>query len=217
MLISTRHRFIFFHGAKVAGTSIRAALLPYCDELSRFKIECPQPKIGGRENPIYQRWQSALLHVKAREAKGELSEEIYSNYLKFGFVRNPWDWQISMYHFILRETEHIRHQLVSTLGSFEEYLEWIVATKQPYPKGACKFQKDMFTDDRNELIVDYIGKFESLAEDFSRICERVGICAVVPHLNRTAHQHYQSYYNPRTRKLVQDHFADDIESFGYRF
>jgi hypothetical protein len=217
MLISPAYGFIFFHGAKCAGTSVRAALAKYAEEPNRFKIDRPSKEYQGKVNPTYERWRISMLHTTAQTAKRELPAAIYNTYFKFGFVRNPWDWQVSMYHFILSEREHVRHSLVKTMAGFEEYLEWIIATKKPYPRGAAKFQKDMFVDAENNVIVDFIGRYETLTEDFLLICRRINIQETVPHLNRSTHRDYRAYYNQRTKQLVRQHFAADIETFGYTF
>ena len=39
----------------------------------------------------------------------------------------------------------------------------------------------------------------------------------LPHHNRSQHAHYSSYYDDETRDLVAQHWARDIETFGYRF
>ena len=217
MLISSTHKFIFFHGAKVAGTSIRVALEDYSIEPRRFRIDRPPPEVGGRANPLYVRWRNSLEHAKARDAKRELPSEVYDNYFKFGFVRNPWDWQVSMYHFILKEREHIRHQRVKAMASFESYLEWVSETKTPYPRGAAKFQRDMYVDERGNIAVDFIGRYETLDCDFEAVCRRLDITASMPHLNRSYHTGYRDYYTARTRQWVANYFAQDIDLFGYSF
>ncbi len=217
MLISYSHKFIFFHVAKVAGLSIRATLEEYAQEPKKFKIRRPPKMSGDRPNPLYEMWESALIHAKAREARKELPAEVYNNFYKFAFVRNPWDWQISMYHFILKETSHIKYELVKSMGSFEEYLEWVASTKKPYAKGATKLQREMITGDDGELIVDFVGRYETLAQDFHHVCQVLNIEASLPHSNRTVHRGYQSYYNERTKKIVEEHFKEDIELFGYTF
>ena len=100
MLISHSHRFIFFHVAKTGGMSVRKALLPYTEEPARFKIKRPPAHKAGRPNPFYAIWEALLLHATARDAQKELPATVFDEYYKFAFVRNPWDWQVSMYNII---------------------------------------------------------------------------------------------------------------------
>ncbi|NEQ09195.1 MAG: sulfotransferase family protein [Moorea sp. SIO4E2] len=217
MILSYSHKFIFFHISKVAGLSIREALKDYVREPEKFKIARPPKNLGYKPNLFYEMWQSSLLHAKARDAKKELDEEVFNSFYKFAFVRNPWDWQVSYYHFILKETTHIRHKLVKSMGSFEEYLEWVIKTKNPFAKGTTKLQKDVITDADGKLIVDFVGRYETLAQDFDYICKVLSIDASLPHLNKTIHRDYRSYYNEKTKKLVGEYCQEDIDLFGYTF
>ncbi|NEQ10479.1 MAG: sulfotransferase family protein [Moorea sp. SIO4E2] len=217
MLISYSHKFIFFHVTKAAGTSVKEALKVYATEPEKFKITRPPKEVNGKPNRFYEIWESSLWHAKAKDAKKELPEEVYNNFYKFAFVRNPWDWQVSYYHFILKEQTHIRHELVKSMGSFEKYLDWVINTKNPFPKGATKLQKEIITDDDGKLIVDFIGRYETLVQDFNYVCQVLNLKTSLPHLNKTTHRDYRSYYSETTKKIVAEYFQEDIELFGYTF
>ncbi len=217
MLISYTHKFIFFHVPKVAGLSIREALQDYAQEPEHFKIRRPSKMVDGSPNPFYEIWQTILLHATTQDAQKELSEEVYDNFYKFAFVRNPWDWQVSMYHFILKETSHRNHRIVKTMRGFEDYIEWIMTTKKPYARGATKFQYEMLTDADGKILLDFIGRYENLKQDFSHVCQILNIEAPLPQLNRTVHRDYRTYYTEKTKNRVADYFRKDIELFGYRF
>ncbi len=217
MIISHSHRFIFFHVAKTGGMSIRKVLQEYEQEPDRFKIKRPPKMKAGKPNPFYEVWEALLLHATARDAQVELSAEVFDSYYKFAFVRNPWDWQVSMYHFILREPSHLKHQIVQKLGSFQAYLNWVIETPKPYPKGATKLQSTVLTDAEGKILVDFVGRYESLAEDFAQVCDKLEIDVELPHVNKSSHRDYRAYYNAETRQLVADHFSADIDRFQYTF
>ena len=217
MLISYSHKFIFFHIAKTAGLSIKEVLKDYATELEKFKIARPPKILGGKPNPMYEMWQSAVLHAKARDVLKELTEEVYNNFYKFAFIRNPWDWQVSYYHFILKEPTHIRYEMVKSMSGFDEYLEWVINTKNPFTKGAPKLQKDIITDIDGKLMVDFVGRYENLAKDFHYICEVLKINADLPHINSSGNRDYRLFYNQNTKKIVAENFKEDIDLFGYTF
>jgi hypothetical protein len=217
MLISNSHRFIFIHVGKSAGMSIRNALVPFCEEPEKFKILRPSRMKGGQPNPLYTMWETLLLHPKASDAKGELPPDVFGGYYKFAFVRNPWDILVSLYHFMLSDPEIPRHAEVKALPDFGAFLDWAIAEAAPFPKAITKYQADMLTDSDGKLLVDCIGYYETLRDDFARICAHVGIDAPLPHLNRSHHRDYRSYYTPQTRALVEEHFRRDIDLFGYTF
>jgi hypothetical protein len=217
MLISYSHRFIFIHVGKSAGMSMRNALLPFCTEPEKFKIRRPPREKDGQPNPVYTMWETLLLHPKCSDVKRELPAEIFDSFYKFAFVRNPWDILVSLYHFMLSDPEIPRHDEVKALADFEAFVGWSIAEASPFPKGITKLQADMVTDRDGKLLIDDIGYYETLREDFTRICRHVGIDAELPHLNSSRHRDYRSYYNDRTRALVGEHFARDINLFGYTF
>jgi hypothetical protein len=218
MLMSLSKGFIFFHVAKVAGLSIRDALKGYCIEPEHFKIARPPQRCAdGSPNPFYEAWANTLLHARARDVRREVSAEVFDGCFKFAFVRNPWDWQVSMYHFILKRTDHVHHERVRAMAGFDAYLDWVVTTPRPFPRGVCKLQSDVVTDDNGGIMVDFVGRYESLTRDFQQVCRTLGVTASLPRLNRTDHRAYPDYYSDYGRALVAEHFRADVERFGYRF
>lgn len=217
MILSHTHRFIFIHISKTGGMSVRAALEPYSVEPERFVMRRPQKMAGDAVNPLYKVWETLLLHPKASKVKDELPPEIFESYFKFAFVRNPWDWLVSMYHFILREPDVPKHDQVKALRGFDAFVEWAVSTPEPFPKGTTRLQSEMITDARGNLLVDFVGAYEDLAGDFSEVARVIGIQTELPHINSSVHKDYRTYYNERTRAIVEEHFQPDIERFGYSF
>lgn len=192
MLLSLRHKFIFIHIYKAAGTSVTHALRPFAREplLRRRSV----PKLPD--------------HITAEELR-ETIGELFDRCFKFAFVRNPWDWQVSLYHYMRQTRKHPQHLLVRGM-SFEDYIRWRVTEDK-------HLQKEFVTDAAGKTIVDFIGRFESLETDFAAICAKVGIAAALPHRNRSRHDDYRKYYDAATRELVAEHFRDDVELFGYSF
>lgn len=215
MLISYSHRFIFVHIYKVAGTSIADSLGRYTAKgvdrhspAMRFLRTLGVHRLVPRRR---LRKTRAQRHSTAREIREHLPAEVFNGFYKFAFVRNPWDWQVSLYHFALDDDSHAQHQLTRSLGSFEKYLEWRV-------DGHYRLQKDFVVDDDGELIVDFVGRYETLARDFAEICDHLGIDGPrLPHHRSSAHRDYRTYYTPATAALVAEAFREDIEFFGYQF
>jgi hypothetical protein len=66
--------------------------------------------------------------------------------------------------------------------------------------------------------VNYIMRFETLGDDFRRVCAALDIPAKpLPKYNRSCREHYSSYYDDELRALVRERFALEIERFGYTF
>ena len=207
MLLSYSHRFIFVHIYRVAGTSITKTLEKYT---IRPVIRLCLRKIGLGAKVPYYKWKTFPAHVKAKNLRKELPESIYDAFYKFAFVRNPWDLQVSLYHYMLGEPAHLQHELIKSMKDFDEYIEWRVNEDK-------HLQKDFITSADGQVIVDFIGRYEKLAEDFLHICKVLDLNASLPHLNKSSRRDYKSYYNEDTRKIVEDNFKEDIELFGYTF
>ena len=208
MLISARHQFVFVHVYKVAGESIKAALKLYATP-SLMDRALANVGVTTSAMRVYRLGWQFRKHAMAREAQHTLPPELYNSYYKFAFVRNPWDWQVSLYYYMLRDTFHKQHERAKSFANFEAYLEWRVAED-------VRFQKEFVTDEAGDLIVDFVGRYERLSDDFAAICQHLDIRAELPHKNRSMERRsYQSYYTDRTRRLVEETFAPDIEFFGY--
>lgn len=209
MLISASKKFIFIHVYKTAGTSIQKSLQDYClppklitHPIKRLKYEANHFSVPKSDN--------FRGHISASELRKRLPSSVFENFFKFAFVRNPWDWQVSLYHYAKQSPTHHQHELVNKLGSFESYIHWRV-------NNDCHLQREyLFENDR--CLVDFIGKMENLQTDMATICEKLQIPKLsLPHTNKSKRKHYSEYYNQRTRQLLAKYFAEDIETFQYTF
>src|SRR4051794_38558443 len=85
MILSHTHKFIFFCGSKVGTTSMEEVLRPL--------QEGAEYDFGSREARIVPK------HIPPAILRGALPEKVWSDYFKFVFVRNPWDWVISQWFY----------------------------------------------------------------------------------------------------------------------
>jgi hypothetical protein len=66
--------------------------------------------------------------------------------------------------------------------------------------------------------VDYVMRFENLADDFRTVSAKLGIpAAPLPQYNRSNREHYSKYYDAELRELIGKRFAPEIDRFGYAF
>ena len=207
MLISNKHKFIFVHIYKNAGTSITEALRPFALSSWQWKVHRALKK-RRIPSPFFEP-HPFNSHIKASEIKNSLGEKNFKEYFSFAIVRNPWDWQVSLYRYMLKLETHHQHKLVKDLGSFEEYIKWRCENEVCY-------QKD-FIYENNKLLVDFVGRYETLDSDFNAICSRIGISASLPKLNISNTQPYQTYYSENSKELIRKAFNPDIQTFNYEF
>jgi hypothetical protein len=154
-------------------------------------------------------------HGTALDVRNKLPEEIYNSLFKFAFVRNPWDWRVSLYFYIQRRPRHKFYNITSCM-SFSDFVEWDVLRKPPR-------QVDFICDGDANIIIDYVGKFENVNDDFEIIRNKLSIPnlkTMLPQINVSTNREfrdYRKYYNNETKNLIAEYFRDDIERFGYKF
>ena len=207
MLISKKYNFIFIHIYKNAGISITDALLPFA--ASRW-----QQRKARLLRRFHMSTESAVqpfrVHIAASEVIGTMGREKFDSFFSFAIVRNPWDWQVSLYNFILKDSSNHHHKLVRSLGNFDTYIRWRCAE-------GVAFQKDFIYSADGELLVDFVGRYESLEADFATVCSRLGISTFLPKFNVSNTKPYQQFYTEETKQLVRRAFDEDITLFNYDF
>jgi hypothetical protein len=222
MLLSNRFKFLFVHIAKTGGTSVRSSLRRLCwrDPLfvplflsSRLSHLCDH-RIGAK----FPR------HAPAIAAMEMMSPSFYDSLLKFAFVRNPWDRIVSSYHHFTREQSSILEE--KRISDFHDFVRWVVedsteyhGPKQVFVAAVRRPQVEHLIDIAGNRIVDFVGRYEQLIDDFAVICDRLRIKPrTLPHKRQaTSRKDYRSYYADTTAELVGRCFKRDIDEFGYRF
>jgi hypothetical protein len=160
-------------------------------------------------------------HATADSLRRGLGDEFYS-YYRFTFVRNPWDWIVSNYVFnrglhnpYVKETTYDVAGRVPDWAEdmpFSEWLRWWIKNFRPS-------QTMMITDDNGACLVDDIFRFESLSLEYRKLKSKIKVWnprVRIPHLKRSrTGDNCVKYYDAESVRLVQKHFAQDIDMLGY--
>jgi chondroitin 4-sulfotransferase 11 len=213
MPVSHELKCIFVHIPRTGGTSVESAL----GVLGDWRQENTSSMFGVITSPDLQRRVGAapfLQHLTANELSALLPRE-FAIYYRFAFVRNPWDRMVSIH---ARMDPHMRAsagraglQLEGT--AFDDFLE----RTENFEHVHLAPQHAFVLNPYGEPLVDFLGRFESLAADFEAICAKLGIQCALPHRNASAHRDYRTYYNPESRRTIERRYGDDIERFRYVF
>lgn len=209
MLISFEHRFAFIHVSKAAGSSIQRALAPYAEPTPSGSLARWRRRVGlDRLRPVERRFYRE--HVFANDLRRQIGAARWDELFTFVFVRNPWDWLVSMYEYRRTQSAHGQHRRVSKM-TFEQYVDFT----RGHNEG---FQSAFVVDRAGNTIVDWIGRFERLHEDFEELAGRIGVDASLPHANRSRRKDLSAYYTPENGMVdaVADLLREDIERFGYQ-
>ncbi len=184
---------IFVHITKAAGTSIALSLfgaLPY----------------------HYTAWQYRVI----------FGHKAFNRYFKFTFVRNPWDRLYSAYSYLNNGgwDEYDRRwaeKNLADVATFDEFvLDWLTPERL-YSHIHLWPQNWFVLDAKDRLLVDYLGYFETIGEDFSLIASRVNPTASLKHTNASPRNDYRSVYSGDAIERVASLYGKDIALFGYQF
>src|SRR5947208_14799794 len=158
-MISLHKRFLFVYIPKTAGNSIQSALRDYSeDELVPLRKEQDGIERFALRNPKYK----IKKHSTLAEYRAALGEARFGDLYKFTCVRNPWDRMVSYYFGTTQLVETWDRKefrkLILTALSVADYLR-LDEGKGPFGN------------------IDYVMRFENLADDFRSVCAALGISA----------------------------------------
>ncbi len=221
---------IFVHIPKTAGRSVEMFFMNKLDLDRENDAHREQLLITDNDDPA--KGTEKLSHLSATEYVqcGHITQKEFSSFYKFSFVRNPWARLVSEY----RYRNYLSHR------SFKDF----VMNKLPPPDRDDRYrhimpQTGMLYDREGKLLVDFVGKFEHLQQDFGRVCEHLGFAdSNLPHINSSDKKsrelrrktrnflyrngenelpRYVDFYDTETREIVTGLYRADIENFGYEF
>lgn len=211
MILSTNHKFLFIHVYKAAGMSIEGVLGEYDIRHAVAHLPPPQRADTLRAHGIESDIFTMQRHVSATDLKRALTPDLYNCLFKFAFVRNPWDLQLSLYHFNLAHPEFIKPESKHDFSSFENYI--MTQPEAGNPRGQ---QLQFITDESGHQIIDFIGRFETLENDFKTVCAKIGLNKLkLEKRNATKHEPWPLCYSRDMFERVKKRQAVDIEAFGY--
>lgn len=195
---SLRHYYqnkcVFVHITKAAGTSLALSLfgeLPY--------------------------------HYTAQEYRVIYGRRDYNQFFKFTFVRNPWDRLYSAYSYLkgggwnAKDAEWAKQNLAD-IHSFDDFvLNWLTPERLHVHIHLWP-QCDFICDRHGNPIIDHLGYFETIQQDFDAICARLKLPQTdLKHTNASKRAGYKEVYSPAAIQKVAELYKQDIANFGYSF
>jgi hypothetical protein len=227
LMICHQYKCVFVHIPKTGGQSIEHVFLNLVG--LTWKTRAP---LLLRSNHRPEVGPPRLAHLLARDyvRYKYLTQQQFDEYYKFAFVRNPWDRAVSLYKFLGYHQRYtfktfLQRKLKDQLWR-KKY--WFVAP-----------QSEFVCNEKGEILVDFVARFENFQADFNQVCQRIGLPPTeVPHVNKSSSKpkhliqyawrlfqkasspgskNYQDYYDPEAKELVARLYRSDIELFGYQF
>lgn len=216
MLISHKHKFITIDIPKTGSRSLRESLLP----LGVIDVH-GEPKLDA------QFYQHDCM-VRAKKQFG-INQWNWDDYYKFTIVRNPWARYFSFYKYFKNYTEKYLHR--------DDTIEWTEPELNQGKLCAELFdnrddqtilhniilsndsQDSYYCDESGNVAVDYIAEFENISNEFTFLCNHVGIKTPgLQHCNKTSlPQNMREIYNKQLNNIVAEKEKHVIKLKGYKF
>ena len=191
---------LFIHIPKNAGCTIKRSL-----------------NLSKRDQKIHER-------MPASGISKLLQQERYRHKFKFAFVRNPWSRHVSNYHFFRNMTEahpfwRYDQKTSMEIKQYSNFDDFCTNFKNKYNKFHFQPQYLWTCDISGKVILDYVGKVESIDTDMNMLCELLNRPSVkLDKHNTSKHNAYQEYYTKQsTIDKVANMYSIDIQTFNYNF
>lgn len=234
-MLIPEYKSIFVHIPKTAGQSIENYLLSTLEK-NRFSdgknyLLCPN------DNPNKGPQRLAHLTTEDYLKFAYLTEREFKEYFKFSMIRNPWARVVSFYKF----------RGFTNLVSFNRFVNRYLPEYFEKEYWFFRPQTDFIFDDNENLLVDFVGRFESLDRDFNSITEKMNIPfsklpfdnvsegkkiisrksfnllkkhpKALTHLNfmKTENKDYKELYNRTSKEIVEKLYERDMDLLKYKF
>lgn len=208
MIVSHRHRFIFAAIPKTGTHSVREALR---EQMGPEDIE----QVGlftDRRFPFPELAKIRHGHLGLAQVRPFLGADAFEGYLKFCFVRNPFDRFVSYCAFMTRGQPGIFE------GDPHAVMRHVLHGVRPLGHVLFQPQASFVTDDDGTLLADEIGRVEQMQASYDAICERIGIASrALDRVNASTRGDYRRYYDQALVEEVGSLYRRDLELFGYEF
>ncbi len=231
MILSHAHKFIYIKTYKTGSTSVEAALSAVCgpDDViteaseqlrgvrqkpaQNYRIDHPDKptrpllkRLLGRPERHYHPSVGYYEHMPGWRIRTYVGEEVWRDYYKFTFERNPWDRQVSWYHYKTKSEPQ------GSKISFEAFNR---DRRRAYVENW-----QLYTDN-DAVAVNFVGRYETLEDDFSTVLATIGLAGKVTlprtNVSRTRSGSYRDHYSPEFERLIAAWYAPEINHFGYTF
>lgn len=208
MIISHSHKYIFFAIPKTGTHAVRFTLRPYLkseDEEHVALFHHSKLQTGD-----FKKRKNG--HITALEIKPHLSPEIWTSYLKFAFMRNPYERFVSACFF--------KHPLLAkehtNVTKCRAYMKLLIQKESNHSSLFFRPQCDYITGEEGEILVDFIGQTENMDKDLKSIFSKLILPFKSPEkINTSNHLPYMSYYDDELRSLISHFYKKDFKLLKY--
>ena len=203
MPIHHKHKILFIHIPKTGGSSIEGFF-----GMTETENLCYGNEIGKIGGVMF-----ALQHLTASLLQQlDFMSMLFDIYFKFAFVRNPYERVLSEYF----GQDANRARVDFDLGLFKIWFDEthsIIDTDHKLP------QYDFVYDKAGRQLVDFIGRFETINDDFAKILSQIDyhdLNASLPYNNKSSNKRYYiELLDDEIKEKIYDQYKVDFKVFNY--
>ena len=207
MIISHQHRFVFAAIPKTGTHSVRQALRAHmsADDLEQVAL------FVNKRFPFEELAAITHGHISLQQVRPFLGEDVFGGYLKFAFVRNPYDRFVSYCAFMTRANDAFSRNPKGVMRH-------ILFEARPMQHILFVPQHSFVTGADGEMLADTVGRVEDMQGSYDAICARLGLPSTeLGVINSSRRGHYRDYYDQELIDGVSALYRRDLELFGYEF
>jgi hypothetical protein len=142
---------------------------------------------------------------------------LYRNYFKFAFVRNPWDRLVSCWHdkVVKKNAFNFSDEILLKMQDFNCFVDYVSDLDINKCNHHIRLQSQLI--DLNNI--DYIGRFENFESDLSEVMQilKLGEITIEKRNASINTSHYKDYYDESLIQKVTKIYYKDIKMFSYDF
>ena len=214
-MICHKHKCIFIHVTKCAGSSIESA----------FGIDLL--KHNGQTSRLFgwdQHNELNLQHATPQQLidNNLITREQFDSYYKFIVIRSPWERIVSGYNYTLRK------HMGSSFDTFYNFLgkngKFYKRMNESSERGFLGYhltpQKEYFFLDGVKIKYDLVIDFENIDHGFKTLINDLKLPSDFFDVKQNVgkqKKHYSYYFNKRNKDLFENIFKEDIDFFNYEF
>ena len=202
-----KHKSLFFHVGKAAGSSVEQTFLP------------STPKFSIPNYDLFYGWEPKkgiyLQHATAAFVQKNIHPRMFEEYFKFTVVRNPFTRLVSVFNY-----NHKGH--TAKYETFENFILNLrtILNKTHHQNGSHYIDQVHYSHIENERVCDEVVFFEDLPHGFKVIQRKTKLIQPLKHINKgrvgvNGSKAMHECYSKEMVELMLDVYARDFDTFGY--
>jgi hypothetical protein len=137
-----------------------------------------------------------------------MTPQKWDSYYKFCFIRNPYDKIVSAWNHVNRfRIPFLNYLNLTKTCNDVEYMHVFLP------------QIRNIINEKNQININFIGKFENLEADFQRVLINIGVKNIIHDVNKSMnkreHKDFYEYYDQETLNRVNLLLVEDFKSLPY--